>query len=58
MRIFESFHFSLAKKRSRSRPKILAPAPDQILNWLRLQLQLKNLGSDWLWLHKTELQQF
>ena len=41
--IFKSFRFSLAKKRSRSRPKISAPAPDRILN--RLRLQLKNLGS-------------
>ena len=46
--IFKSFPFSLAKKRSRSRPKImntgiLTPAPDQIFN--RLRLQLKNLGS-------------
>ena len=40
--IFKSFCFSLANKRSRSRPKI--PAPAQILN--RLRLQPKNLGSD------------
>ena len=42
--IFKSFSFSLAKKRSRSQPKLSATAPDQILN--RLRLQLKNLGSD------------
>ena len=40
MNIFKSFHFSLAK----SRPKILAPASDQILNLL--QLQPKNLSPD------------
>ena len=46
MNIFKSFRFSLAKKRSRSRPKISAPAlaPALILN--RLRLQPKNLGSD------------
>ena len=44
MNIFKSFCFSLAKKRSRSRPKKSAPAPAQILN--RLRLQPKNLGSD------------
>ena len=54
--IFKSFPFSLAKKRSRSRPKImntgiLTPAPDQIFN--RLRLQLKNLGSDRLRLCNT-----
>ena len=42
--IFKSFYFSLAKKRSRSRPKKSAPAPAQIL--YRLWLQPKNLGSD------------
>ena len=41
--IFKSFSFSLAKKRSRSWPKILAPAPYQVLN--RLWLQLKYQGS-------------
>ena len=41
MNIFKTFCFSIAKKRSRSRPKKSAPA--QILN--RLRLQPKNLGS-------------
>ena len=41
--IFKSFYFSLAKKRSRSRPKKSAPAPAQIVYGLRLQP--KNLGS-------------
>ena len=44
MIIFKTFCFSIAKKRSRSRPKKSAPA--QILN--RLRLQPKNLGSDGL----------
>ena len=39
--IFKSFRFSLAKKRSRSRLKISAPASDKFFN----RLQLKNLGS-------------
>ena len=51
MNIFKSFCFSLAKKRSRSRPKKSAPAPAQILN--RLRLQPKNLGSDRLRLRNT-----
>ena len=41
--IIKSFYLSLAKKRSRSRPKISAQAPDQILN--RFRLQLKHLRS-------------
>ena len=36
--IFKSFYFSPVKRRSQSRPKISAPAPDQILNLLRLPL--------------------
>ena len=54
MNIFKSFHVSLAKKRSWSRPKISAPA--QILKWL--QLQPKNLGSDWLRLRNTGLNSY
>ena len=49
--IFKSFRFSLAKQRSRSRPKLSVPAPDKILN--RFRLQLKNLGSDRLRLRNT-----
>ena len=40
MNIFKSFYFSLPKKRSQNRPKISAPAPDKILNRLRLQLNI------------------
>ena len=47
-------NFSFAKKMTRSRPKISAPAPDQILN--RLRLQLKNLGSGRLRLRNTGLE--
>ena len=46
MNIFKTFCFSIAKKRSRSRPKKSARALAQILN--RLRLQPKNLGSDGL----------
>ena len=46
--------FLIAKKGVRADPKYwLPPAPDQILN--RLRLQLKNLGSDRLWLRKTAI---
>ena len=44
IKIFLLFRFSLVKKRAKADPEISAPASDQTLNWLRLQL--KNLGSD------------
>ena len=53
MNILKSFRFSLSKKRSRSQPKISAPAPAQILNRLQHRLQPKNLGSDQLRLRNT-----
>ena len=40
-RVFNHFVFHLPIKGAGADPKILAPAPDQILNRLRLQLQLK-----------------
>ena len=49
----KSFRFSFAKQVSCGRPKISTPVPDQILNRLRLRLQLKNLGSNRLRVRNT-----
>ena len=55
MNIFKSFRFSLAKKRSRSRPKILAPAPAKIFK--SAPAPEKNLGSNRLRLRNTGVSQ-